>query len=212
MQLKRGADVVSNEGEKIGSLERVVVDPKTREVAYLVVKSGFLLKEDKLISIDQVGEVTEDQITVKATKGQLDGLPPFEDVHYVSVENDNDTFGDADRFYWYPPPAGWYAPGGYYPFVQPLYIRVSEKNIPENMVALEEGAKVFTNDGEHVGNIEQLMTDENNEYVTHPVVSSGLLLKERKMVPAYWLTNVSEDEVHLTVDSRFIDHLPEFHL
>jgi sporulation protein YlmC with PRC-barrel domain len=105
---------------------------------------------------------------------------------------------------------GWYAPGGYYPFVQPLYVRISEKNIPDNMVALQEGAKVFTSGGEHVGNIDQLIVDENNEYVTHLVVSSGLLMKERKMIPAYWLTNVSDNEVHLAVDSRFLDRLPEF--
>ena len=59
MEYKKGADVISNDGEKIGTLDRVVLDPKTKEVAYLVVKSGFLLTEDKLISIDQVKTVAE---------------------------------------------------------------------------------------------------------------------------------------------------------
>jgi len=208
MAFRKGTDVISREGKKIGELERVVIDPQTREVVYLVVKSGFLLMNDRLISSDQVGEATDQQIVVNISQDHLDELPAFEEFHYVSVENDN--IDNAGQFYWYPPPAGWYLPGGYYPFVRPLYIRVSEKNIPENTVALREGAKVFTTDGQHVGNIDRLITDADSEYVTHVVISNGLLLKERKMVPAFWLANVSEDEVHLAVDSRFLDRLPGY--
>ena len=100
---------------------------------------------------------------------------------------------------------------GLYPsFPQPLYKRKTEKNYPENMVALKEDAKVIASDGERIGNIERMITDAKNEAVTHLVVSSGLLQKERKLVPTYWLTDVSEDEVHLSIDSHDFDRLPDF--
>ncbi len=206
MEYKKGADVISKDGEKIGTLERVVINPKTKEVAYLVVKSGFLLTEDKLIPMDQVGTVTENQIHVMATKEKLDELPRFEEEHYVPLDKEGEGI---DLYYWYPP-VGWGASGYYPPFPQPLYKRKTEQNIPENMVALKEGAKVIASDGEHIGNIERILTDAKNEAVTHLVVSSGLLQKERKLVPTYWLTDVSEDEVHLSVDSHDFDRLPDF--
>ena len=77
------------------------------------------------------------------------------------------------------------------------------------MVALAEGAKVLSEDGEHVGNIETLITDPN-ERVTHLVISSGLLMKERKIIPSHWLGSVTEDEVHLSVESRLLERLPEY--
>lgn len=116
MDYKKGADVISKDGEKVGTLERVVIDPKTKEVAYLVVKSGFLLTEDKLISMDQVKTVIENQIHVMATKEQLDELPRFEEEHYVPLAKEGE---DIDYFYWYPP-VGWGATGQYPPFPQPL--------------------------------------------------------------------------------------------
>ena len=74
-------------------------------------------------------------------------------------------------------------------YPQSLYIRRTEKNIPEGMVALAEGAKVLTEDGEQVGNIETLITDPKDERVTHLVISSGLLMKERKIIPSHWLSS-----------------------
>lgn len=78
------------------------------------------------------------------------------------------------------------------------------------MVALKEDAKVIASDGEHFGDIERIITDAKNEVATHLVVSSGLLRKEKRLVPTYWITDVSEDEVQLSVDSHDLDRLPDF--
>ena len=77
-------------------------------------------------------------------------------------------------------------------------------------MALEEGAKVISRDGEHVGNVEQVITESQDNRVTHFVISEGFLLKERKLVPAVWVTDVAEDEIHLSVESSLFEHLPEY--
>jgi uncharacterized protein YrrD len=211
MQFKKGAEVVSGEGNKIGMLDHVVMDPKTKEVAYLVVRSGFLLTEDKLIPIKQVGSVTEKQIEIMASDKEVADFPTYYEVEYIATDQAGHP-DEAELSYWYPPAAGWKPAGRSIPFPQPLHIERVGKNIRENMIAVKQGAKVITSDGEYVGNIERMITDENNDYITHLVLSSGLLLKERKLIPAYWLTDVSEDEVHLAVDARLLEGLPEFHL
>jgi uncharacterized protein YrrD len=211
MQFKKGAEVVSQEGDEIGTLDRVVMDPVTKEAAYLVVRSGFILTEDKLIPIKQVGSVTEEKITVTASGAEVEDFPTYYEVEYIATDQAGSP-DEAELSYWYPPAAGWNPAGRSIPFSQPLHIERVGKNIRENMIAVKQGAKVISSDGEHVGNIERMITDEKNDFVTHLVISSGLLLKERKLVPAYWLTDVSEDEVRLAVEAGFLERLPEFHI
>jgi len=212
MLFKQGVDVFSSDNEKIGTLDRVVMDPKTKEVTHIIVREGFLFTEDKVVPMDLVGSVTDERISLQGSKEHLDELPEYEETHYIPRDATVDD--DMSTLYWNPPvyAGGGYSGYGQYPVVYPqsLYIRRTEKNIPEGMVALAEGAKVLAEDGEHVGNIETLITDPKDERVTHLVISSGLLMKERKIIPSHWLGTVAEDEVHLAVDSRLLERLPEY--
>jgi len=212
MLFKKGVDVFSSDNEKIGTLDRVVMDPKTKEVTHIIVREGFLFTEDKVVPMDLIGSVTDERISLQGSKEHLDELPEYEETHYIPRDATVDD--DMSTLYWNPPvyAGGGYSGYGQYPVVYPqsLYIRRTEKNIPEGMVALAEGAKVLAEDGEHVGNIETLITDPKDERVTHLVISSGLLTKERKIIPSHWLGTVAEDEVHLAIDSRLLERLPEY--
>ena len=57
MQLKKGASVESSAGEKIGTLDRVVLDPETKEVTHIIVEKGWLFTENKVIQIQDVAHV-----------------------------------------------------------------------------------------------------------------------------------------------------------
>ena len=78
MQFKKGADVFSGEGEKIGTLDRVVIDPRTREVSNLVVGKGILFRTDKVIPITLVDLDIEGPIVLKKTNQDiLEDFPDF---------------------------------------------------------------------------------------------------------------------------------------
>ena len=215
MLFKTGVDVYSSDDEKVGTLHRVVMDPKSKEVTHIVVEKGLLFTEDKVVPMDLVGSVTEDRVSLQGSKEHLDELPDYEETHYVPPDATAEEGGvTSDAVYWYPP-VDWSAAGfGRYPvafYPQSLYVQKTEKNIPEGMIALAQGAKVTAEDGEQVGTIETLITDPKDDRVTHVVISSGLLLKERKIVPAYWIDTVSDEEVRLSVESRLLERLPEYH-
>ena len=207
MLFKQGVDVFSSDNEKVGTLDRVVMDPKTKEVTHIIVREGFLFTEDKVVPMDLIGSVTDDRITLQGSKEHLDELPDYEETHYIPRNAAVDD--DMDTLYWNPPLDDMAGYGRYVFYPQSQYLRRTEKNIPDGMVALAEGAKVLAEDGENVGNIETLITDPN-ERVTHLVISSGLLMKERKIIPSHWLSTVTEDEVHLSVDSHLLERLPEY--
>ncbi len=54
------------------------------------------------------------------------------------------------------------------------------------------------------------ITDPEADRATHLIISKGLLLKEKKLVPTLWVDNITEDEVHLVVGTRTLNELPNY--
>jgi uncharacterized protein YrrD len=214
MQLRKGVHVYTWDDQDVGRIERVVLDPVTKDVTHVVIRQGFLFTEDKLMPIEMLMSASEDRVVLRQDAGNLHNLPKFEETHYVSSYLNEEDYpyyaqGGADPLYWYPPlgVAGYY--GG--PIATPPpYLERTEQNIPDNTVAIKDGASVFSNDGKHVGDVERVFVDSHSDRATHIVISQGLFFKERKLIPTAWLNIIGEDEVHLSVDSDFVDRLPAY--
>jgi uncharacterized protein YrrD len=214
MELKEGTSVVTPNGDEVGRINRFVLDPATNELTHIVVQKGWLLPEDKVVPIAMISTATEDQVVLNQRIEDLDQLPPFEETHYIELNNEDltptapSTSRFAPAYYWYPP-------SGYlgYPAFGPGYYGwpvETTRNIPADTVPLKEGANVMTSDGEHVGDVERLFVDSESNKVTHVLISEGLLFKERKLIPAHWLRSVEEDKVFLAVPSTLLERLPAY--
>lgn len=207
MQFQQDVSIVAENGQEVGHIDRVVVDPQTRVVTHIVVRKGFLFKEERVVPIALIADATEDRITLRADAGDLEALPPFEEKHYVQPEGGtaptNSPSGSAPSLYGPSPLGG--ALGASLP--DEKYIEQIEQNIPEGTVAMKEGAKAITTEGKHVGNVERVFTDSPEERATHLLISKGLLSKERKLIPITWVTIMGEDEVHLAVTEEALENL-----
>ncbi len=206
MELKKNSTVVSSDGEKMGTLRRVVLNPQTKKVAYLVVERGLLFTEDKLVSIDSVGEESDGQVILKVPLDELKDLPNFKEVSYIPLDATRD---EVDAYYWYPP-ISIVNPDAYPYFPQPIYKKETSLGIPKDYVALKEGAKVVGEDDKEVGKVERIITDPDTERATHLVVSRGLLGTDRKVVPTHWIVDVTEDKVTLSIEGKLFDQLIDF--
>ncbi|NDJ75411.1 MAG: PRC-barrel domain containing protein [Chloroflexi bacterium] len=219
MQFTENADVYDDHGEKVGVIDRVVIDPRTKEVSYVVVREGFLFTEDKVVPVEWFRVTTDKKVILNVPEDEVDKLPVFEEVHYMPwYEADRREPHPQQRYaqayYWYPH-AGvywWGHPGyrTYFAFTEPPYTTVVERQIPENTVPLKEGAKVYSSDDKHVGDIERIFADKDSGRATHFVTSKGLIFKDRKLVPTAWIKTLGEDEVSLAVDASFLEHLETF--
>jgi hypothetical protein len=87
---------------------------------------------------------------------------------------------------------------------------VTTRNIPEDTIPIREGTNVMSSDDKHVGDVERIFVDPDSNQATHFVISQGILFKDRKLVPAYWVTSVEEEQVHLSVNSRLLERLPSY--
>lgn len=214
MKLTRDAEVFSSAGEKVGTLERVVLDPQTMEVTFLVIKEGVLFTVDKLVPIQYLDRQEGRRITLSKTAEELGDLPPYDESAYVGYDRRDYTeeadVESTDAVYWYPPiRTDWWTIGGEV-LVSPKPRFVKKADIlPQDVVALDEGARVIAGDGNEIGAVEQVIVEPEELRATHIVVGRGLIAKEYKLLPTSWIRDVTGGEVHLSIHTDFFERLPE---
>lgn len=219
MQYRKGMNAVGVDGSKVGEVDRVVIDPRSGEVTDIVVRSGFLFPTDKVIPVNKVSQTTEDELKLNVMAEEAKSFADFLDTTYVMVDERNlERYGYtsdttlATPYYWYPYVGGGAgmvgraAPTDADAYAYPL-AQQEEQNIRQGTVALKQGATVTGIDGEKVGSLERVITDNEKDRVTHLVITKGTLNRERKVVPANWINHVTEDTVELAVNADFVDTL-----
>lgn len=214
MEFKENTDVLNAKGEKIGSIDRVVIDPRNKKITHLVAKKGVLFTREKVIPIEKVDRIGSDEVLLKDIVDPNE-LPDFEEEYHIPAQDRSEKQdprpGYARPLMWYPHPGVPSWGMGTYPMDHAPHTFVrTRRNIPQGTVPLEEGAKVVCRDGESAGKIERIYSDPEEHRATHLVISSGLISKEKKLVPSIWVAHIDEDEVRLNVGCEVIDRLPPF--
>ena len=213
MRITDGADVVSAEGKKLGSVARVVVDARTKEVTHLVVGEGLVFTEEKVVPLNLVAGATDARITLQPDAGELEDMSEFEVDYFVPADEAADEGLDLPvhsppAFYVYPPFLG--TPGG------PLQVDprgpsvVAERRIPFDTVPLEEGATVLGYGGHKVGEVAGVLTHPGDNRLSHMLVRQGTLRHHEKLVPAEWIEAMDEDQVRLAVSAGTVNTLRDY--
>ena len=212
MRYVKGAEVFTAAGEKVGKISRMVIDAKTRDVTDLVVERGILAGDEKVVPIGLVDVENEERITLRETNQSVDEFLDYETTHYVPVENAGTSYDNVETTFWYPP-ANFQVQmprAGLVSNAIPDQVPQTETSIPEGRIAISEGAPVVSADDTHIGNIEQVITNSESNTVTHFVIGKGFLLKQHKVVPAFWVDNMDGDKVRLSVEAGQFDRLPDY--
>lgn len=209
-KLNEGATVRNAQGDTLGKVDRFVLDPGSGKVTHLVVRQGLLFKEDKLVATDQVDTVEDGDPVLTADIAPQD-LPRFMTEHYVDAGEYNRTrlgwnFGTAS-IWRYPTvaagmPAYPAAPAG----IAPRPVRVTtERNVDDDAVVIGDDTPVLSTDGERVGEVTQVMVDDNGN-LSCLVIDTGILSGER-VLPSHWIDSISEGSVKLAVEEKLLDEL-----
>lgn len=204
-ELKAGAGVYTASGERVGDVERVVLDPASLVVTHLVVEKGILFKEDRVVAAGNIATADPDRITLKPDVS--DALPEFEVKHYHPVDYGTQSkfLAQHPRAYFPYPPAG-----SYYPLaLEPDRKAVVERTVSEDLVALETGAEIVDADEEKAGALDEILTDDAGR-ATHIVVRGRHLGRELKSVPVGWIDHLHEDHIRLSVSRDVIEELPAY--
>lgn len=204
MKFDQGASLITLDGKEAGHIDRVVIDPKTNEITHLVVRRGLLQKVDKVALITAVTAGRGGELTLHLTSDGWEFLPDFEEERYVMVEGGWGGETPSAILSYPPYPGGVPGIANY----DPKYIAETHLNIPDETVALKEGAKVITRDDKEVGHVAQVLASTPGDRVTHFLIAKGMLVKEQRLIPVGWVDRLADNEVVLAIDSNTVERLP----
>jgi uncharacterized protein YrrD len=205
MKFKYGADIENAKHEKVGEIERIVIDPSTGEVTHIIVRKGLFLTNDKVLPTSLIADATEERVVLHEFEGNLDDMPDYVEEHFIPTRFAHTYHLHYGPAYLFP-----------YPPMRISKILFTEKKasrgttIPEDAASITQGANVITVDGKKVGDLKQVFVHPQTDRATHLLISKGFLWKEDKVIPTGWVKEFHKDWVDLVVNSNVIDHLPMY--
>lgn len=186
MDLYIGAIVESEDGQDVGTVERVILDLASNEVTYYVVHSDTGRRRDFLVPAELADE-RERILSLRIPSKELEKLPDYLEVEYgLPPDRFRATAGE----------------GGPAPERE---IKVPQK-LPEDQTAeLSRGEPVDCVDGE-VGALEGVVVDELTDEVTDLVVGVTRRRKSAR-VPTAWASRLGPTRIQLQCSTPEVESL-----
>lgn len=209
MRIDMGMDVLSANGDKLGAVEKVVIDPETRNIHKIIVSSGLINKNHKLVDIDMVQD-TGNGLRIDLTQSQFDELPDFIQERFTTVDQNDDNSlpfalpnAGGAGFYLYGAP---YVGRGYEGSQDSFFdaapadapIVENRSNVLETDVVISEGTDVVGSDGEKIGTVDEIVYAEDGA-LSGFVVKAGFLLTHDVRVPINWVAETGDKHIRLNV-------------
>lgn len=215
--IKLEKDVVSSDGEVVGSVDRIIVHPKSLEVEGIVVHEGILFTTDRIVEEEFIDRVDADgTIYLNVSKDEEERLPELVKARFVEADAGVQSQVAEMEHMTMPSAHGQvlvmseradpdFAPAPDSP-LQPAPSDppniVDRTNLPEGTVMLEEGTDVLDINGEKIGTIDEVVYDANDQ-ITEIIIGEGMLFTEHVRVPADWIESVTSD---IVVISKTAEH------
>lgn len=208
MRLELGTRVDCTDGT-FGELADVVIDPLTKRVTHLVVRSEEEPRVERLAPVE-LAEPRDDgsrTATLRATIEEVRALPPVQDVAYLQMGDfpldDPDWDVGIEDVYALP----------YYPAydLEPgaLDYTVMYDRIPKGEVEIRRASGVYSADGHHLGHVDGFLVDRGDQ-ITHLVLERGHLWGRREVtIPIGAVTKVETDDLTLSLIKDQVESLPE---
>ncbi|MGE0489480.1 MAG: PRC-barrel domain-containing protein [Vulcanimicrobiota bacterium] len=96
-ELHVGSNVYTRNGEKIGRLRFMVVNPDTASVSHLVLEKGMMLASDALAPVNSVGRVLHRGIFLNLSAEDVAELPEFAEGRYLQHQRGDHDGGGNER-------------------------------------------------------------------------------------------------------------------
>ena len=186
MDIQLGSDIIGSDGEKLGVVDSLVVEPEDGTIRSVIVRKGLFFPTDKILPISSVKRVDDERVEVNLTKHDVEQLTEYMDAEYL----------------W--PPAGYYGTAGYMWPASSVYTtdllvdrEVHERN--PDAIILSEGTRVVDDDNDELGRITELATDDQGR-VAGFRVEQGLFRHHEHYIPARLVASADDTVVRLSVD------------
>lgn len=213
--LRHGADVVSLDGRRLGTLHAIVLDPRDNRVTHIAVNAGPHFPEPgygspNLVSvdIDSIEDATDQQVKLRETERQFKAFPPYAHTHFIQVPPGERQKESALPRLWNTGLAigaslgsllsGIAVPGEHF------------RKAPYERHILNDAPVWRTEPSAHIGDVEHVLIDETSDDIEALVIKRGILFREEVIVPARYVTEITDGVIHVQMSDEEIARLEKF--
>lgn len=110
----RGRSMFAKDGEELGTIDDLLVEPDDRRVRFLVVASGGFLglgESKSFIPVDAISRVTDDEVHIDQSRERVAGAPVY-DPEIVDAPENHAYYSSVYGHYGFAP---YWLPGYTYP-------------------------------------------------------------------------------------------------
>jgi sporulation protein YlmC with PRC-barrel domain len=194
-----GADVIGSDGEKVGSVAYVVVNPSSMHIEDIVVSTGAILGRDVVVSTDKIERIADNGIYLTLDKGGLEACKDYIDVEYQAPPAE---WAPAGGFSAYPTGMTLFPAGMYFPEASDVTV-----NTPPGTVGLHEGMDVTSSEGDKIGTIQSFEADPATGNITELVVKHGFISTHEATIAAEHVRAIESDRVRLDLPKDELEQL-----
>jgi uncharacterized protein YrrD len=187
-----------------GKSSAIVLNPETKEVTHLAVRTKGWLNDEYMVPLNLVVSSAADRITLSCSLAEMAELPPFERTVFIGVDGDemkDDDMNEALMSSYAFVPGGEY-PGQVYPPT------LQEEQLPIGELSIHPGTDVVATDGK-VGEFHEFVVDAETDRITHLVLREGHLWGKKDVtIPVDQIASIEAEAVHLKLDKAAVERLP----
>ena len=188
MNITVNAEVYCSDGF-YGHVTRIIVNPATEAVTYVVVQQQGLFSHTWLVPIGHIIRSTsgraELDLSTQAVKSQL---RPFIKTEYLAPDLPDTLY--TDGFVWQH-------------LIANLELKTLEhENVPLHELALHQGSVVQATDG-IIGHLQQIVMNDEDKHITQIVIRAGRWLAHSQFaVPVAAIDHFAPDAIFLAVNKQ----------
>lgn len=209
MRIDLGMEVFTSDGEKLGTIQKIVLDVRSKQITKMIVSGGFLGMDHRIVDVTMIAGHSNDTIQLDLPKEEAQKLPNYVTKQFVEAPHD-----DIDGLPFIQPAGA----GGAYLYGTPFLGRGYEgradsffdaapsegplvqnrSNLEDTDTVISTGTDVVGVDGKNVGSVAEVYVDDGGE-ITGFLVKKGLIFTHDVRVPMDWVREVDGDEIHLNL-------------
>lgn len=216
MDIQLGKPVLSSDGTYLGKVDRIVLDPATRELVEIIVHKGFLFTTDRMIEMPFVDRIDQEGVVhLNVTAARAGELPTFFEHEYVVPtigelhEAPYPLSGGVSAGAVGPMPILWrtgYTGHGYRPAQRSMFEPAAldhgaveiRSNLPDNTVSISHGTDIICSDGQKCGVVLDVIYDEGSN-LAEIVGQIGILRRSTVHIPVDWIESFTSAHIRLRV-------------
>lgn len=214
--LHTGADVLTSDGEKVGKLHAVIVNPRDNRVTHLAVDTGPHFPEPGFgsptivsVEIDHLRKADGETVELAVTEAAFRELPLYEHAHFFAVpEAEQPSTEKGPRRLW---DVGLTVATALAGLGTGIAVPAEHfARAPFERHILDDAPVWLDAPNKHLGDVERVLIDEETNVILALVIRRGAVFHEDVVLPMQYVTEVRDGAIIAHLTDEEIEELPPY--